>query len=500
MKMRLLIPSLAAALSLLPASALPVGPSSAAFAQKEDDKKDDKKSDEEKKKDDEDDKKKDKDDDDDEMSKEEIVQIDDLIGTDAIFQWTPEKLEEGYKKKGFKWLSETNKDRGILRPGVFLKTSERNNGKSVYFSAQKQRLQFMSGRFGAEEAGFEFKDGKLSMVTISVWNKGDADDDINEVAFRKQIADLTTALTERLKTRAQELGKDAKSASKAIRTRWETPTMLVQLEQSSDKDRQTGFQAEFIRLRLAPKTKTALGSTANANAAKYTQADLVKNVAKEANGDVYIKNVPMVDQGDKGYCALASTERVMRYYGIECDQHDMAKVTGADAYGTDPEDLQTALHKLQQPFKIRVRDIIHWDIKDYEKFTDVYNREAKKIGAKLCPEGYIWISFRSLDKNALREARSRNNNYERFRKSVTDFVGRGVPLLWGLELGIFAENGEKNPQAFGGHMRLIIGFNAKTDEIIFSDSWGAGHEIKRMAWKDAFAVTKGLYMVEPQAR
>jgi hypothetical protein len=57
-----------------------------------------------------------------------------------------------------------------------------------------------------------------------------------------------------------------------------------------------------------------------------------------------------------------------------------------------PDQLQTALHKLQGRFRIRVRDLIHWDIKDYEKFTDSYNREARRIGARQCPEGYIWSS------------------------------------------------------------------------------------------------------------
>jgi hypothetical protein len=90
--------------------------------------------------------------------------------------------------------------------------------------------------------------------------------------------------------------------------------------------------------------------------------------------------------------------------------------------------------------------------------------------------------------------------YEKFRKNVVELTGRGVPLLWGLELGIYPENGEKALQFGGGHMRLIIGVNEKTDELLFSDSWGAGHEMKRMSMKDAYVVTKGLYMIEPQAR
>jgi hypothetical protein len=242
----------------------------------------------------------------------------------------------------------------------------------------------------------------------------------------------------------------------------------------------------------------AVGSSAQANTAKVTQAELLERVKKTDTGDVYVDGVPMVDQGEKGYCALATSERVMRFYGIECDQHDMAKASGGDAFGTNPEELQDALHRLQGRFKIRVRDLIHWDVKDYLRFTEVYNREAKRLGARPCPENYFWTSFRGLDKDALREARTKGAGFERFVKNVREFTGRGVPLLWGLELGIYPENGEPTPQAGGGHMRLILGLNEKTKELIFSDSWGAGHELKRMALNDAYVVTKGLYMIEPQ--
>ena len=53
------------------------------------------------------------------------------------------------------------------------------------------------------------------------------------------------------------------------------------------------------------------------------------------------------------------------------------------------------------------------------------------------------------------------------------------------------------PQAKGGHMRLIIGYNNKTNEIIYSDSWGAKHAMKRMPSDNAFPMTTGLYFMEP---
>ena len=72
---------------------------------------------------------------------------------------------------------------------------------------------------------------------------------------------------------------------------------------------------------------------------------------------------------------------------------------------------------------------------------------------------------------------------------------KGTPLLWTVHLGIIED---KNlPQSSGGHMRLIIGYNAKTNDILFTDSWGAGHELKRMSAVDAWTITTGLMKIEP---
>ena len=39
--------------------------------------------------------------------------------------------------------------------------------------------------------------------------------------------------------------------------------------------------------------------------------------------------------------------------------------------------------------------------------------------------------------------------------------------------------------------------NAKTNDIFYSDSWGAGHERKRMSAADAWTITTGMTKIEP---
>ena len=84
----------------------------------------------------------------------------------------------------------------------------------------------------------------------------------------------------------------------------------------------------------------------------------------------------------------------------------------------------------------------------------------------------------------------------RFERSIERSISDGIPLLWSVRLGLVKEQG-LSAQTSGGHMRLIIGYNEKTKEIIYSDSWGAGHEEKRMSIDDAWTMTTGLQSLQP---
>jgi hypothetical protein len=83
---------------------------------------------------------------------------------------------------------------------------------------------------------------------------------------------------------------------------------------------------------------------------------------------------------------------------------------------------------------------------------------------------------------------------------VKAHIDKGTPLLWSVILGLVPEPGRSSQGiggTVGGHMRLIIGYNEKTDEIFYSDSWGPGHELKRLSTADAWTITTGLASIEP---
>jgi hypothetical protein len=134
-----------------------------------------------------------------------------------------------------------------------------------------------------------------------------------------------------------ERGKDRSSAVAAEGLIWSRPPSAFLLEYSFQrevKSRGIPFQAEFIRLRVAPVGGATSGLAATANASvPVGRSSLTSNVTRADNGDVVISGVPMVDQGPKGYCAVATAERVFKYYGLPVDQHEMAQIAGSSSDG-----------------------------------------------------------------------------------------------------------------------------------------------------------------------
>ena len=158
------------------------------------------------------------------------------------------------------------------------------------------------------------------------------------------------------------------------------------------------------------------------------------------------------------------------------------------------------LKKLSTRFKVRVREVEKADVDQILSLISDYNRAAKRADAAPIPEQGNMIDvgevYRAMDVDVLREVRTKNkSDLTRFQRTVQIHIDQGTPLLWTVMLGKVPE--PNIPQNAGGHMRLIIGYNTKTGEILFSDSWGAGHELKRMPAIDAWTITTGALSVEP---
>jgi len=416
------------------------------------------------------------------------VMLDGLIAGDNPWETTAEQFETNFKGNRPQWLS-----------------------------AQKDQARFFgnyglwAGAIPVKEAVIEFQRGKLFRVNLSIFNRGDSDSGFaNRAEFEKQLDAWKAAITAKVGAQPVDLGRQNASAVKATGFSWSKAPSIYLLEYSAQKDaKATGvaFRPEFVRLRITPLPKQlGLGSqvaTAPSAGQRVSKTSLLANLTRDPNGDVFIRNMPMVDQGPKGYCAVATAERVFRYYGMPVDQNEMAQVanTGAGG-GTNPDTMLKALTALQGRLHVHVRAISKWEYAEFSKMIADYNREAKRnqkkeinlTGMHTIDIGEI---YGSMDPASLKDSKTvrKKGDFEKFKREIAEKIDKGIPVMWGVELGLYPE--PEIPQAHGGHMRLIIGYNNKTNELIYSDSWGAKHAMKRMPSDNAFAMTTGLYFMEP---
>ena len=357
------------------------------------------------------------------------------------------------------------------------------------------------------EAKVYYADNKPVRVEMSLYNHGD--DKKGEGLSMSAFKDMEKAIGEKVdpssKTLPTAKKREIKGGYQFVR-KWIKTDPNVELTWGVNGKGSKDAQISYVRAVLTPKGKTGpVGATKSvAGVVSITKAK--SNVRKSPEGDVMIANVPMVDQGQKGYCAVAVSERVLRYFGYPIDEHELAQLAGSSGQnGTSIDSMMSTVRAVGSKCRLGYNEIVFFggDYKAYVKELDKYNKAAK---AEKEPQLSMdrFLHGNSLDVAAMQEAmrpqvikrmRVKDGQYKKFLESIKKQIDLGNPVFWGVTLGRYPE--PEIPQAKGGHMRLIIGYNKQTHEILYSDSWGAGHECKRMPEDWAFAITDAAFFLRP---
>jgi hypothetical protein len=354
------------------------------------------------------------------------------------------------------------------------------------------------------DATFEMNDEKPVGITIVFYDRGDSGD-----ISKEKLATIVSNAQQKVGAWAGSKAVPANDQLKTTGVRrdgvvWTSASCEARMSWSystKDPGGHLGFRAEYVKLHLAP---AGIKQTSVPAAALGVSATSMKSkIKREENGDVVLTGVPMVDQGEKGYCAVASAERVMRFYGIDVDQHELAQLAATSAQGgTDPRAMLDSLRRVGLKLGCKVKVLQDFSVQEFVRLIDHYNQTARKRKSgeiKYGREINIADVYGQMDANILREVRSKPpSDTKNFLGSVCKNVDQGVPLLWGVELGKVEEKPSLPKQATGGHMRLIIGYNTKAGEILYTDSWGPGHELKHMSVEDAWTITSALFLIEPR--
>jgi hypothetical protein len=386
--------------------------------------------------------------------------LDPLLAIPANWQMTPDDFEKTYtsgNNKHFMWL-----------------TADRTRAKlsrKLYGNVEID-LSAFGGEVPVQEVIADFADGKLNLVSLSIYNRADSGEIVQE-DFSARFTAAGKGMGKLLGISPRKREADSKNGLLTEGFSWYSKGKGVALLEHNEKA-MGGAAREFLRLRVSrPEASGSLAASMlhSRGGAAARLGDLPGNLSRNDAGDVYISNLPMVDQGDKGYCVVASTQRVFEYYGIGADMHQIAQIAESDPNkGTSTLTMAEELGKIDYRFKTRL------EIIGMTSTEQVFSEVFEKKGSLYCGKPVD-------ERKTLKEIRS--------------YIDKGLPLLWSLELGRYPEIPQLTPQAGGGHMRMIIGYNDKTEEILFSDSWGAGHELKRMKMGHAYQATRGLFVLKP---
>ena len=352
---------------------------------------------------------------------------------------------------------------------------------------------------------------RIVRVELSLYNRGDAGRAEMSVAeLKDEVAAVAAKLdaSDKAKPERTTLRNDAVQC----RRRFAKADPVGELTWGlSAADAQKNRTVEYLRLTLTPRdagSAAKRGGAARRAKGAAGKAKIRDNVTKSPNGDVYIDNVPMVDQGRKGYCSAAVSERVLRYYGNAIDEHEIAQVAGTSAaHGTSEDALKEAVTAIGQKNGLGFQDIVNMSagLGDIEEEIARYNKAAKLEKKPALSLGqftrgntiYISEMREAMDKKVVYRMRQKDPRFKKFSAGLRQQVNAGIPVFWGVTLGIFPERGV-NPQSVGGHMRLIIGYNDKKKEVLYTDTWGEGHELKRMPEDWAFAITHSAFFLKPR--
>ena len=167
----------------------------------------------------------------------------------------------------------------------------------------------------------------------------------------------------------------------------------------------------------------------------YDFALFVDNLRPHPEGGKYLP-IGMIDQGETSLCFPAALTRILNYYNKNMVMEVVANQAGADAkMGTDLTGIKNSIKRMSETLNVFPFLAVDGSVKPVE-----------------------------------------------FRKNVKESIDRGLPILWFIP----------------DHARIINGYDLNKQEIIYTDSWGAGHEKDRMTLSEACRLNRFFLVLAPK--
>lgn len=287
--------------------------------------------------------------------------------------------------------------------------------------------------------------------------------------IQKEFPEILENEAERIKSRMVDaLGEPQKGkfgASRDMRERvsrwdWKGHAILLSVQ-----------EGEYVSVKIMPTAfADAQGKVEKINDSTL-RGQLAARVLKRENGDVIVTELPMADQGPKGYCVPATWERYLRYMGIPADMYVLAMAGGTNfGGGTYAHEMRKGVASLVRKNSRRIES---------ESGKLKFKKVAKYIDNGLPMMWYMFVDH-PLD--------SRITKRSRDRVSITDWEKWATDLEDARERADDIEINREN-----GHVCMIIGYNQKTEEIATTDSWGPEFKERWFTIEEANAINQGSF-------
>jgi len=328
-------------------------------------------------------------------------------------------------------------------------------------------------------------EGKVAELSMVFANLGDIDDFLQDPQSRKgkvTTADqtrVTTAVRDTIEKESSHFsaqltallgrstltayGPDPKTSETVQRWNWNGHAILL----ASEKDK-------YLALRIVPSDVADRKIVQQVNG-DALRKQLAQRVVHRANGDVIIQDIPMVDQGPKGYCVPATWARDLRYMGVPADLYQLALAGSTNVGGG------TSVSGLARGAENLVRTYGYHLVSRNGSSMQIQNF-SEKIDQGL---PLMWDMFVIEDLNAnltkrsmLRKANTTPADWEAYKK-ILYAAGQDAH-----QLKVNRDN---------GHMCMIIGYNKKTNELAISDSWGPNFAERWITVDEAQVISKNEF-------
>jgi len=364
---------------------------------------------------------------------------------------------------------------------------------ALIYDSKKAKVKLSFFEHPIRKADFRFKSKRLQGMCLTLAKPTAISDKktYNEYAssLKEQIAELGKIGSPRVMKRKSK-GRYRYTYS------WKSKKYYISLKCSYSTSSKNIFKPgkiKFVIFNRIPPAVSIEKLETPSEAAPEKAAD--SNVKTNDKGDRYLE-VPMIKEKSPKECLTICAKRIFKYYKTTPKDRTWKRISeNLILNAKSARGLKRIFASIASECRCKVKKMASTSIFDgfdnIIKFVRDYNVQAVKL-KKSKIDSFKVNSFNKLlkvmNEDVLVSTRNNPNEIKNFKSKVCKEIDAEKPVLWVVFLGVVKEKPEPVSPS-GGRVRLIVGYNPKTNEVIYSDNWGKGHELKKMSWEKAWAIT-----------